>query len=355
MKLKKWILPILLPIQLLFVQWASKNTTWIETYYSQGLYPKISSFLRILTGWIPFSIGDVIITLLIINLLAFIFKKIIKRKISFLEVIRKALVICSIIYFLFHFLWGLNYYRKPLHEVLKIENKYTTEQLENVCYQLINVSNSIHKKIQPNDTLKVDTPYTTKEIFKKTSDAYTQLKNTFPNLEYSNRSVKTTLFSKLQLYLGFSGYLNPFTNEAQVNQYLLKYKLPTTSCHEEAHQLGFAKENEANFIGVMACMKSTDPYFQYSGYTFALRYCLDELYRRDYQKYSCAKEKVNKGILKNYREHYEFWLPYDNPFEPYMKLFYGQFLKANNQSKGIKSYSYVVALFVNYFDKETNL
>lgn len=353
MKLKKWILPALLPVQWLLIKWASAHTAWVETNYSQGIYPKISSFLRILTGWIPFSIGDVLIIILIINLLAFFIKKVFKKKITFLELFRKALVVCSVTYFLFHALWGLNYYRKPLHQVLEIDNKYTTEQLERVCLQLVTISNKIHQKIEPNDSLRVEVPYSTNEIFEKTSSAFIDLKKTFPDLEYKNRSIKTTLFSKPQLYLGFSGYLNPFTNEAQVNRYLLKYKLPTTSCHEEAHQLGFAKENEANFIGIMACMKSTDLYFQYSGYTFALRYCLSELYRRDYQKYICAREKVNQGISKNYRENYEFWLPYDNPFEPYVKRFYGQFLKANNQSKGIKSYSYVVALFVNYFENNT--
>ncbi len=351
MNKKKWILPILLPIQLLLIQQANHFNQWIETYYSQGLYLKISSFLRILLGWIPFSVGDIIITLLIIRLLTFIIKKVSKKKINPIETIRKTLSIASLIYLFFHLLWGLNYYRQPLHVVLGINNKYTTEKLERVTLQLVKKSNEIHRKIVSNDTLIVNVPYDTPTIFKKTSNAYTGLSKLFPDLEYRNRSIKTTLFSKLQLYLGFSGYLNPFTNEAQVNSYILPYKMPTTSCHEEAHQLGFAKENEANFIGVMACMNSNDFYFQYSGTTFALRHCLHELYRKDYEKYSCILEKVNSGILKNYKETSKFWKAYDNPFEPYMKRFYGGFLKVNNQSQGIKSYSYVVALIVNYFDQ----
>jgi len=36
--------------------------------------------------------------------------------------------------------------------------------------------------------------------------------------------------------------------------------------------------------------------------------------------------------------------------EELSKAWYNLFLKANNQPKGIKTYSYMVALMVNYFD-----
>ena len=36
--------------------------------------------------------------------------------------------------------------------------------------------------------------------------------------------------------------------------------------------------------------------------------------------------------------------------EPLFKEFYSYFLKANNQAKGIESYSYVVALLVDYLE-----
>ena len=59
---------------------------------------------------------------------------------------------------------------------------------------------------------------------------------------------------------------------------------------------------------------------------------------------------VNKGILKNYEEVRLFWEAHQNPTEPLFKLFYGSYLKANKQSKGMESYSYVVALLTNYFE-----
>jgi len=38
----------------------------------------------------------------------------------------------------------------------------------------------------------------------------------------------------------------------------------------------------------------------------------------------------------------------DNPLEPIFDLFYSSYLKSNNQPDGLKSYSYMVALLVNY-------
>ena len=81
--------------------------------------------------------------------------------------------------------------------------------------------------------------------------------------------------------MGFNWYLHPLTNEAQVNTQIIQYKIPTTASHDIGHQLGFATENEANFISCFATMNHPDPCFQYSGFTFALRYFLTELSLRD--------------------------------------------------------------------------
>ncbi len=353
MNFKKWVIPILLPIQILIIRWVSKNTDWIEVYYTQKFYPILSRFLRSFLGMFNFSIGDILYILLIINILAFIWKKVWKRKIVWQEIVRKTLWLFSVTYFLFHMLWGLNYYKKPLHKTLNIASKYTTEDLENLTYKLIKTSNELHKNLEPNDSIPVVFNDTTVEVFDKTTEAYKSIQEIFPSLDYTPRSVKKSLISKPLSYMGFGGYINPFTNEAQVNNYIVPYKMPVTTCHEEAHQLGFAKENEANFIGAMTCMNSDDPYFKYSGYTFALRYCIHQLHKRDEQKGMCALEKIRPGILANYQEITDFWEAHENPLEPIFKTFYDEFLKVNNQEDGLKSYSYVVALLVNYL-KEDN-
>jgi len=150
--------------------------------------------------------------------------------------------------------------------------------------------------------------------------------------------------------MGYSGYYNPFSGEAQVNNKIKTYKFPVVSCHEQAHQLGYAAENEANFIAALATINNDDPYIQYTGYIFSLRYCVNEIARRDMDTYNELLKTINPGILKSYKEMRDFWKRYKNPFEVISKAFWNQFLKANNQSKGIMSYSYMVALVVNYYD-----
>lgn len=199
----------------------------------------------------------------------------------------------------------------------------------------------------------VEIPYSKPEILEISVTGFAHLETIFPQLEYEQESLKPSLFSLPLTYMGFNGYLNPLTNEAQVNTLIVPYKLPTTTSHEIGHQLGFAAENEANFIACLATMNHPDIYFRYSGFTFALNYCLTELYLRDPETAEKLMKEINYGIILNYREVQEFWREHKNPLEPVFMYAYSNYLIANNQEGGMKSYSYVVALLVNYFEENT--
>ena len=350
----KLYLTILLPIQILLIKIISFFPEVVEQWYSNGVYRYISKAFRYALGWIPFSFGDISYAILIILLIRYIITKVLKRRVLWKTVLLDVGATLSIVYATFHLLWGINYYRLPLHQVLEINDQYTQEELIAVSKKLITRANALHLQLEQDDSLAIQIPYDKDEIFKKTIPAYDQLDNLFPELKYKPRSIKISLLTLPLTYMGFSGYLNPVTNEAQVNGLILDYKAPTTSCHEVAHQLGFAKENEANFIAALTTMNYDDPYFQYSGVTFALRFCLNDLYFRDEQKAICMiEEDLRPGIRSNYQEVNDFWLSYENPLEPFFKSTYDSYLKANNQPDGMETYSYVVALLVNYFkDRE---
>lgn len=346
----KLYLVILLPIQVIFIKLISLFPNFIERFYSNGIFIYISKALRYVFGWIPFSFGDLLYSVLILLLIRFLFLSIGKRRKQWKESLLDIGATISIVYASFHILWGMNYYRLPLHEIMEIDDQYTEEELIQVTKKFISKSNALHAQLESNDSLSIQMPYTKSEIFEKTVPAYQQLNKLFPNLNYNPKSIKTSLLSVPLTYMGFSGYLNPITNEAQVNGLILDFKAPTTSCHEEAHQIGFAKENEANFIAALTTMNYDDLYFQYSGATFALKFCLNDLYYRDYQKAICMiEEDLRPGIRRNYQEVNEFWDSYQNPLEPIFKSTYDSYLKANNQPDGLDTYSYVVALIVNYY------
>ena len=64
------------------------------------------------------------------------------------------------------------------------------------------------------------------------------------------------------------------------------------------------------------------------------------------------KEEVNPGILTDFENRSRYWAQYKNPLEPLFKSIYNNFLKANAQDKGIKSYSYVVGLIVGHYEAQ---
>ncbi len=345
----KRILAFLFPLQLILVWWLKQHPQVVETYYSKGTYPIVSKVSRFLLGWLPFSMGDV----LYVALGILIVRSLVRNRKQFFTSTRKffisAFAFASVVYFAFQFLWGLNYHRQPLHTSLGIGNAYSTEELIHFAERLIAKCNALHHNLSANDSMKVDVPYSRKEIYAKTEESYRSLQQMHASFLYQPTSLKSSLLSLPLTYMGYSGYLNPFTNEAQVNYMMPTYKLPTTSAHEVAHQLGYGAENEANFIGYLATIHNPDPIFQYIGYTYGLRYCLGEIHRVDPIEFERLSNLLNKGIKENYREGREFWQKYQNPAEPIFKKSYDAYLKANNQEKGIKSYSYIVALLVNYY------
>lgn len=352
MKLNKThlILTLLLPVWYGLVQLLSQQPEWIERYYSNGIYPYISKILRILFGWIPFSVGDVIGLILIFFLLKGIFNLIKNRFKNILPQTLKFAAFLSLLYFCFYLFWGLNYFRKPLAENIGYgTSKYTTDELVKTTKLIIQKLNEAQINITKNDSLKVENPYSTQEIYDLSIVSYKELKLDFPQFAYEYPSIKNSLVSLFQCYNGTSGYFNPITGEAQVNKYIPKTGFPTTACHEIAHQLGYSAENEANFIGFLASVANKDKYFQYSGYRMAFGYCISEIRKRDREFSRELWKSVNKGISKDYSVTYQFWQQYKNPIEPYMKKGYNSYLKANKQTKGIDSYNYVVDLLISYF------
>src|SRR5699024_4765827 len=133
------------------------------------------------------------------------------------ELIKELLVVISVLYALFHLLWGFNYYRLPLHEKLNLQEQYTQEELVHYTNYLIEQSNSIHKELSPDSTAMIKIPYSRSEIYQKSLEGFQVLSRQYPDLEIQVQSIKTSLYSTALSYMGYGGYLNPFTNEAQVN------------------------------------------------------------------------------------------------------------------------------------------
>ena len=75
------------------------------------------------------------------------------------------------------------------------------------------------------------------------------------------------------------GYYFPFSMEANYNDVMYIMNKPDTFCHELAHLRGYIYEDEASFISFLACVRSGDPVFEYSGYLAVLGYVDNDFYK----------------------------------------------------------------------------
>ncbi|GEM54993.1 hypothetical protein B0A58_10060 [Flavobacterium branchiophilum NBRC 15030 = ATCC 35035] len=334
---------LLIVLQIIAVRIIYFFPVTIEKNYSNGIYIYISTFLRYVFGKIPFSIGDV----LYILILLFIFYALYQIK---KDKDNSRLIIYFVVffYFLFHFLWGLNYNRLPLSEKMKIKSTYTNHDLLCFTQKMIKNLNNIHIKITKNDQLKVVNTYNKQQIFAKSIDGYKQLAQEYPYFNYQIPSQKASIFSIPLTYMGFAGYLNPFTNEAQVNDNLPNVLIPNVLCHEMAHQIGYASESECNFIGFLAGSQNPDLYFQYAAYSQVVKNCLIQIKKKQPSRYSYYKQQLHAGILINFKENELFWKKHESIIDQGFKRFYDQYLKMNQQKEGIASYSLFLNLLINY-------
>lgn len=350
MSLKTVIAVSLIP-QIMLVKWLGQNTDFIESYYSMGLYPHISGFFRWLFGWIPFSVGDLLYFLLICTVIFYLYRRWTFIKTQKLKFLRDVLMVLSIAYLTFHLVWGFNYYRRPLSEKLGLTETKDYQELLDFTERLIQKTNSIQEYVVGDTLEKVNIPYSQNEMFQMSIEGYHELAKEFGFLGYEHPSVKTSLFSTGLTYMGYAGYLNPFTNEAQVNGILPNFRFPIVTGHEIGHQLGYSAENETNFIGYLVTSKNKDPYFQYAAYAYVMGYCLSDVRRGNRETFDRMFQKLNPGVRANFEEMALFWEQYENPLEPVFKSIFNSFLKANNQEQGIKSYNGVVSLVIAYHKK----
>jgi hypothetical protein len=346
---RNYILPLFLLFQIIFLRFLAFFPETVERFYSNGLYVYISHFSRTLLGEIPFSIGDIIYGTTIIYCIYWFYKN---RKLHWKRKLWSVLNFLSVFYFLFHLLWAFNYYRVPLFEKMNIKTEYSEADLVTFTEKLITKTNDVQLAITKNQNEKVTNPYSQDSIFSMTQNGYDNLSKIYPFFQYEIPSRKKSLFSLPLTYMGFGGYLNPFTNESQVNDKLPIYGFPNVVCHEMAHQIGYASESECNFIGFLAGIKNEDLYFQYSALSNALRYCMSNIAMKNEKQFEILKNKINLGIIANYKESDLFWKQYDTIIDKGFHAFYDQFLKTNQQKDGIDSYSKFVDLLINYYKEK---
>ena len=338
------------------IHWYSTDKGRVESGYSSHFFVQFSHFQRMLFGNIPFSVGDILYGATIAWLLwkgiklanaLFSRKKKAGRQGLYRFIFRLFCLIC-ILYISFNVCWGINYNRKGIASQLGLDMKeYSLEDLKHMNELLLGMVNLSKQAL-----LHRNEPYpANKELFTMVANAYGKLAIQYPFLEYKYPSLKSSLWGWLGNYTGFTGYYDPFTGEAQVNTTVPKFTQPFTACHEVAHQLGYAKEMEANFVGYLAASGSKDTLFHYAVYLDLFTYANRDLYFADSAASRTYRKLLSPAVIGDLKEWADFNARHRNPAEPLISWLYGQFLRQNQQPMGIRSYDKVTAFLIAYYRK----
>ena len=332
------------------------NDSWVEKLYSLGLYPPVATVLRTLFGWIPFSIGDLVYILSFLwvvrktwGLVQWLRRRKAKEYLSWL-LLRKYLKLSLLIYIVFSAFWGLNYYRQGIAAQLDLRMEpYSVEDLFNLTLALQQRLNSLAEKVDSVERVRYNENRT---LFQKGTQTYQAASETYPFLRYATSSLKPSLFTPVGHLVGFTGYYNPFSAEAQLKTSIPVFLKPFVVLHEIAHQQGYARENEASFVAYLAGKSSADVDFLYSVYFELYRDAIYECRRTPNKELTeTIRKNLHARVRNDIRDLQLYLLRNRNFVEPFMSGVYDRYLKLNNQPKGKATYNEVIAYMIAYMKK----
>ena len=247
-------------------------------------------------------------------------------------------------------LWGLNYFAPSMESRMELtEQQYTVEQLKEATSYYRDMANQWAPEVRRNEKGAM-VNYDFSDLSKRAPQGYEVLGAQFPCFQGCTDPVKPLLFSKFFAMTGTTGMFIAFTGESTVSTETYPAAVPFTMCHEIGHRMAFAREDEANFAGFLACIENQAPEFRYSGYYMAFRYCYNALYKAD----AGAAESVWYGVeeylaadcnasVKHYEERR------NEVLSTVTDAVYDSYLQSFDVESGVQSYGEVTDLLLSWY------
>lgn len=291
-----------------------------------------------------FSVGDLLYILAGFFFIYFLFK-VVKKK-SRKSALIKLLIGVNIFYFLYQLFWGMLYFQPPLLAKLSTE-EITLQETKTLTLKYLdhcrNTRALVHEDSQGvfrfEDLKVIETEILQRQ--KELPEFLTSKKDTEIN------SFKPSLFKGVMSFTGILGYYNPFTAEAQYNAELPATYLPYTLAHESSHQLGYAREQEANFIGYLLGKDSKNEDLKYSTQYFVLKSLLRSLAEKNPEFVNEVLANYSDGMKRDREAEIAFVKAHEGLLEVFFGFTNDLFLKSNQQDGSI-TYSYFVDLLVRF-------
>ncbi len=332
------------------LSFAARDPNLIENLYSSTVYPYIGKGLGLLSGVFPFSIAEVLLILIVLFII-FSIVAIIRNPKFILNNPRKTfhhmVRLLASIYVLFYFLWGFNYFRQDYVVLANMSDSLTNySELKELTAIMIEKTNEVREFLPEDDKGILLVEDSIHQLGKIANDGFNDYKVGSIDLSGNYGRVKPIFLSKYLSYTGIAGIYIPFTCEPSINTDIPNPGLLTAISHEMAHQRGFAKEDEANFIAYRANIDNPDERFQYSGYYLAMNHLMNEVYIQNRDDYMLFYTKLGDGVKRDMAFTRDYWKSRDGKIQESVNNINDSYLKSNNQSDGVRSYSGVVNLLL---------
>lgn len=322
----------------LFLQIMARNVPGFGEWYARVVYPVFVGSLGRLSGLFPFALMEITACILIFFCTACLIRYFRKTKMILIG----SLFLLTLFFFLFTINCGINYYRYPFSVYSGLDiRKSSIKELRDLCEKLTDTLNQMSEQGVPGKFDKAVLEAESVTSMEKLGEVYPELSGFYPR-------PKPLAFSYLFSVQQLCGQYSPFTAEAIYNRSMPQYNIPHTVCHELSHFRGFMREDEANFIGYLACIGSEHEAFRYSGYLTGWVYATNALAKSDPMAYSELSGQLSGQIWADLRDNTEFWGQYEGKTAEVSNLLNDSYLKLNSQTDGVDSYGRMVDLMLAY-------
>ena len=361
------VFPVVLTILFYLLRSSKSVMNWTAFYISAP----IRGVLGLLTSVYPFSLMEILCAAAVIWVVYHIVRTIIvtARRRDWLRILAKRLlplvVAALYIWAAFCWLWNSGYHASGFAEKNGFSGGGATVDALIVTTRLFaEKANEFSPLVARDDDGQfIEDRH---EFFEVSPQIYRNLFIEYPDLEGRVFKPKPMMFSWLMSRTGYTGMYFALTGESNVNINAPTVLMPATIAHELAHQRGVFSEDEANFVGIMACLSSGYDVYRYSGYLMGLIYLRNALFFADSAVWSDISESLSPDVLRDLQDNYDYWQSqktvdtgiefFDNilttvtvTVSDTVDTVYDGYLKAQNQELGIRSYGACVDLLVEYY------
>ena len=321
----------------------------VETYYSQGFY----KYWRIIWDATLSQSPVPLIYLLLIVVAYYLIRSYracqrrTKSLIDFVVQYSLDLIVLIALFVLsFYLLWGYNYKRiNVINQLLsqsdeKISERDLFAELDEVTIRLNHLRATLPDSIAWSNLVSDDD-----DVYRPAlKQIYTRL-----NLDDSGDVRVRSLYPRGSLlHWSTAGVYIPFVSEGHIDPGLHPIVWPFTILHEMSHGYGYTGEDTCNFWALLACVNSDSSIIQYSGYMSYWRYLRSNAYRTNRDQFYDSMSCVNPLVLKDLDAIYEYSNRYPDILPLIRDLIYDSYLKRHGISDGLKNYSRIIVLSMQW-------